>query len=520
MSDTTATIFGATYLRISRSKGENEDTLQNHREIMASFCQQNGYSYETYEEIVSGGKYELEERPQLQRLLQNIEKYRAIFTVSLDRLSRNGLISQQIRQLCIENGIQIITPSQTFDLCNSLEDRVLYDVSSIFATLEYEMIGRRNKYNTAQRTRRGEYVSGKPAYGYRRNHLTRKLEIHEPEAEVVRYIFKLHSEGLGVRRITDMLNSEGYKPQLGHSFTTATVRRMLGNPVYKGCLVLHVRKRVKENGKYTFKVSDVITTDNAHPAIIAPEEWDQANRERTQRSEQAVSLREKTAVKSGTAMLKDLLFCGVCGRKLVIKKERNRAHFFIRRCEHLLPDSGDRCGNHGMKLKFLEEEILLHIQAYRQRLRRELWLLKRQELLDPCSELREQLVHLEYEMNENRKQQANLLELAAQAIFPDDELKDMKKSLLDQENALRGMKATVLQYIQEFEAFSAREQVNAILDLLDQFPFQTPEEQNITLKQFIRRINYTRVFPDEIQALHERNREREQYPFRYTIEYF
>ncbi|MFB5270045.1 recombinase family protein, partial [Paenibacillus enshidis] len=174
---------------------ENEDTLQNHREIMTEFCRQNGYTYEVYEEIVSGGKYDLGERPQLQQLLQNIEKYKAIFTVSLDRLSRNGVISQQIKQVCMDYRIKIITPSQTFDLCNSLEDRVLYDVSSMFAVMEYEMIGRRNKYNRMQRARRGEYVSGKPAFGYRRNKTTSKLEIYEPEAEVVRYIFKLHSEG-------------------------------------------------------------------------------------------------------------------------------------------------------------------------------------------------------------------------------------------------------------------------------------------------------------------------------------
>jgi DNA invertase Pin-like site-specific DNA recombinase len=519
MNDTTATIFGATYLRISREKGEDQDTLQNHRELMASFCQQNGYSYELYEEIVSGGKYEIEERPQLQRMLDNIDKYRAIFTVSLDRLSRNGLISQQIKQLCIESDIKIITPSQTFDLCNSQEDRVLYEVSSMFAAMEYEMIGRRSKYNTVQRVRRGEYVSGKPAYGYRRSRFTRKLEIYEPEAEVVRYIFKLHSEGLGTRKIADILNSEGYKPPLCHSFSASTVRKFLGNPVYKGRLVLNVRKHVKENGKQIAKVSDTIVTDNAHPAIIAPEAWDQANRERAERCEQAMMTREKTPVKSGTTMLKDLLFCGVCGRKLVIKKEKNRVYPFIRRCEYLLPDREEPCGNHGMKLIFLEEEILLQIQAYRQELERGLWRMKRQDQLDPCSELREELVHIESQMDANRQQQANLLNLASKEIYAHEELKGMKESLLDQKKTLREMKEATLQDIQALEGSSAQEQVGRILALLDEFAFQTPEEQNMTLKQFIRRISYTRLLPEEILALHERNRERQEYPFHYTIEY-
>ncbi|MFB5677444.1 recombinase family protein [Paenibacillus terreus] len=519
MNDTTAMIFGATYLRISRDKGENEDTLQNHREMMEEFCRQNGYGYELYEEIVSGGKYEIEQRPQLQQMLANIEKYEAIFTVSLDRLSRNGIVSQQIKQMCIDYDIKIITPSQTFDLSNSQEDRLLYDVSSMFATLEYEMIGRRNKYNKLQRARRGEHVVGLPAYGYRRNKTTHKLEIHEPEAEVVRYIFKLHNEGLGNRKIADMLNSEGYKPRRGHSFRPCNVKRMLANPVYKGRLVLHDRERVKEKGKYSYKVSDTIVTDNAHPAIIPPEEWDLANRERAERGAQAMIFREKASVKSGASMLKDLLYCGVCGRKLVIRKERNRG-YFIRRCESLLPDSGERCGNHGMKLKFMEEEMALTIQAYRQQLQEALEYLQRRDSLHIRSELEERLVHLENQIDENRKQQANLLDMALKKVFPHEELKSAKERLLNQEHSLREQKETTLRQIQELEVSPGMELADGILNLLDQFAFLTPEEQNITLKQFIRRISYTRVLPDDIQALHERSREREEYPFSYMIEYF
>ncbi|MFB5762282.1 recombinase family protein [Paenibacillus medicaginis] len=66
-------LFGALYLRISRAKGENEDTLQNHRELMQEFCREHGYTFEIYEEIVSGGKHQLEARPQLQKLIHNIE---------------------------------------------------------------------------------------------------------------------------------------------------------------------------------------------------------------------------------------------------------------------------------------------------------------------------------------------------------------------------------------------------------------------------------------------------------------
>ncbi|MDP4099109.1 recombinase family protein [Paenibacillus sp. P96] len=518
MKDATSILFGATYLRISRDKGENEDTLQNHREMMAAFCQQNGFTYDIYEEIVSGGKYELEDRPQLQRLLENIEKYQAIFTVSLDRLSRNGLVSQQIKQLCMDHEIKIITPSQTFDLSNSQEDRVLYDVSSIFATLEYEMIGRRNQYNKRQRAQRGEYVSGKPAYGYRRNPTTHKLEIHEPEAEIVRYIFKLHIEGLGTRKIADMLNSKGYRPPRCDTFLPSTVKRIITNPVYKGSLVFQNRKRIKENGKYTFKVLDTITTDHAHPAIIPPDQWDQVHQERTERGAKAIGLREKATVKAGTTMLKDLLFCGVCGRKLTIKKERNGA-YTIKRCDYVSLDREEKCENHGIRLRFVEEEILRKLQAYRRQLQQELQHMQQQNTRNTHAELQQRLIHVKDQMEENKKRRADLLDLALTGTFPRDRLKIRKERLVEQEHALQEMKEAVLQEMQALEASSGMEQMKCILALLDQFEFQTAEEQNMTLKQFIRRIHYTRLLPDDIKVLSTRSRERQEYPFGYTMEY-
>ncbi|MFB5269862.1 recombinase family protein [Paenibacillus enshidis] len=513
MSSIEVGCFGATYLRISRDKGENEDTLQNHREIMTEFCRQNGYTYEMYEEIVSGGKYELEERPQLQQLLQNIEKYKAIFTVSLDRLARNGVISQQIKQVCIDHEIKIITPSQTFDLCNSLEDRVLYDVSSMFAVMEYEMIGRRNKYNRMQRARRGEYVSGKPAFGYRRNGTTSKLEIYEPEAEVVRYIFKLHSEGLGKQKIADILNSEGYKTQRQRSFQPSTVKAIINNPVYKGCLVLHDRKYTKENGEHTFKVVDTIITDDAHPAIIAPDEWEQAKRERAERGAKAAAQREKATVKTGTTMLKDLLYCGICGGKLFVTK------YLIKPCEYLLPDSGEKCGNHGMRLILLEEEVLCKLQAHRERLWQGLLHIQQQDALHLLPGFRKHREHTEQQMEEVQQLQSELEELAGTGIFGDEEIGVQANRLLRMEHALQEMKEKVLQQIQKLES-SGVEEMEGILDMLDQFPNQTPEDQNQTLKQFIRRIDYKRRLPEEIKALSANNRERLKSPFSYTIEYW
>lgn len=512
-------IFGALYLRISRDKGENEDTLQNHREMMHDFCGRNGYTYQSYEEIVSGGKYEIEARPQLQKLIENIGHYQAIFAISLDRLSRNGLVSQQIRQLCIDYDIKIITPTQEFDLANSDEDRLLYDISSVFASREYEMIGKRNKLNKMQRARRGEYISGKPAYGYRRNQLSKKLEIYEPEAEVVRYIFKLHGQGLGSRRIVDILNAEGYKPQLSNAFNLPTVKRIISNPVYKGTVVFNNRKRVKEDGKYTYKTMETILTENAHPAIILPEEWEQANRERVERAAKAKTIREKPAKVTGVTMLKDLLFCGICGRKLAIKKEPNGA-YSLKSCSYQLPNSAEKCSNCGIKLEYLEEEVVATLRNHKEHLKKELQLLEQEDVTNIEADLKEQLAHVKAQINENQRKQNNLIDLAIKGIFSHNELKEKKQDLINEQQALELTQEKLQEQAESINVTSYIDRITHVINLLDVFEDLPVEAKNRALKQFIRKIHYTRNIPEELRKLSTRNRERREYPFEYSIEYF
>ena len=49
----------AIYLRISQEKrGENVETLENHRQILYEFCKENGYTYEEYGEVISSQEFQ------------------------------------------------------------------------------------------------------------------------------------------------------------------------------------------------------------------------------------------------------------------------------------------------------------------------------------------------------------------------------------------------------------------------------------------------------------------------------
>ncbi len=209
----------------------------------------------------------MEERPQLQRLLDNIEKFDAIFVMELSRISRNGLISETVLQYCVDYDRPIITPEKVYDLANNKNDVLTLRFGSLIASQEHMLIGKRSKNNKISMAKQGLHVAGGIPYGYRRNKSTKKLEIYEPEAQVVRYIFVLHGEGLGSRKIVDRLNTKG----TSRTFDAFNCRRLSESleSAYKGTVVFQDRKRIKENGKYVYKILNTIVSDNAHPPIIA-----------------------------------------------------------------------------------------------------------------------------------------------------------------------------------------------------------------------------------------------------------
>lgn len=84
-----------------------------------------------------------------------------------------------------------------------------------------------------RRAVRGQAL-GRPPYGYRAGPEGRLAPVPR-EAEVVRYIFRLYlQQDLGIRRIAQRLNDEGYRTRRGRPWGMITIRDLLRNRVYTG----------------------------------------------------------------------------------------------------------------------------------------------------------------------------------------------------------------------------------------------------------------------------------------------
>ena len=155
----------AIYLRKSRGD-EDEDVLKNHRERLMEYAQSNGWTYDVYEEVVSG--LNLSSRPEIMKVLELVETgiYDGILVVAYDRLSRGSAKDLgEILEACQLTDTLIITPDKIYDP-NDSNDLLLIGVQGVVANNELRQITSRFVQGKIAGTKNGCWTNGKPPYPY------------------------------------------------------------------------------------------------------------------------------------------------------------------------------------------------------------------------------------------------------------------------------------------------------------------------------------------------------------------
>lgn len=279
----------------------------------------------TYAEKLSGYK---KERPELNKLLSESDQYKCIYVTEISRLGRNPSHTREIIDRLTEKGIPVYIQSigqATIDKDgkrNAIMSIVL-QVLMEFSHIEAEQTKSRMKSGKIQAVKDKRVHGANLAYGYRNDN--KMLVIDEEESSVVRMIFNLCKDGLGTDLIAQKLNQmgiptrravthkdKGYKVKGTNLKMDATklnwgntvIRQILKNPIYYG-------KRNYNGESYDC------------PAIITEELFMQCK--------QATSNRTSKRDEVQTYLLKNLMYCGVCGKKYMGKyidsKKASKVYF-------------------------------------------------------------------------------------------------------------------------------------------------------------------------------------------------
>jgi site-specific DNA recombinase len=531
-------------LRISTEKTDSsgkkvdiEKTLMNHKEKMLEVLNEYKWTYTLYEEVISGGK-DFDERPELVKMVKELDQFDAIVCMELTRLSRQGTTSQRIKDEAIRKGTKIITlnPFKVYDMANP-QDVLLYDLSMTMGGYEKMLISLRVKQNKISMARQGLNSSGSVPFGYIRNPKTKKLEIevdeegNETKAPIVRMIFDWYLEGLGQKTICDKLNDMGIKNKQGNKWVPNSLRYLLTCETYKGTL----KANTFGNEKGKTVVVETVNVEDNHPAIIDPETFEKAQSLRvTNRDRSGVDQRSRNwNDKKHISMLDALVFCSCCGRKSTIKyyASQKPPAFHIIKCSRF-DATGKTCDNGGVAIRYVEKSVWEEVLSFRNELGYKMSKFESNDFGIRLKELEEQKKLLEKNM-ETLKQEYKALrtqernyemkkeatgiadEFEEEMIAEDKEYNHQKRmTILDKINEINLKLETTPNAEEEIKNLNDKIE---IINELEKNKDLTSNQVNAFLKQIIFRINYRRDLPSNYRYLS--NAKKLEFPFELEIEY-
>lgn len=206
----------ALYARVSSDRQEREGTIGSQLEVLRQRAVAEGWQVEMtcLDDGCSGAQLD---RPGLDQV-RDAAAARAIDAMIVlcpDRLARNYVHQMIVLEELSRFGVTVIFCEG--GLTDDPHGRLMVQIQAAVAEFERTKIIERNRRGKLFRARQGVVVSGQVPYGYRKlsasDGLPARLEVYEPEAQVVRQIFDWHAnEALSVRQIGIRLIESGVPP--------------------------------------------------------------------------------------------------------------------------------------------------------------------------------------------------------------------------------------------------------------------------------------------------------------------
>ncbi len=329
------------YLRVSSPGQAEKFSLPAQRRILTEYAKQQGWQFEVFDDAGISGET-LDARPSMLRLLKEAQAGRleVALAVELERFSRSQDLFDwlTIRRTFREAGVRWGTPAQLFSP-DDPEDAFLSVLFGALASREKQKFLLRARRGKDESARKGRFVASVRPYGYTIDG-QRRLAVKDDEAEIVRRIFRLNREGLGVRAIARTLTRERIPtprqafghPLAGSGWSKATVSRVLANRLYAGQALWGRRRKIA--GKLERQPETEWIRIPA-PRLVSDEDF--ALAQKRIRSNARMMARNRTH----EFLLTALLTCERCGKPLHGSSSHHR-RYYRPTCEHAETVRADR----------------------------------------------------------------------------------------------------------------------------------------------------------------------------------
>ena len=373
----------ALYIRLSKedeSEGPSQ-SVQNQESLLREFVQQHRLSvYDTYvDDGWSGTNFD---RPDFQRMIGDIEarKVNMVITKDLSRLGRDYIMTghymeryfpeHRVRYISLLDGIDTGVDSTANDIT---------PFRAIMNDMYAKDISKKIKSVKRDKQRKGQFIGGKPVYGYKMHPTEKnKIVIDEEVAPVVRRIFALALSGMSCRNIATRLNQEGVPTPATYAnlpvarpgpytglWSSERISEMLQNETYIGNMVQGRSVKISYKSKKCLRQAPAnwVVVEGTHEPLVDGETFRQVQR--------LLNSRRHTRSRTYDFLLKGLIFCHECGHPLAVINRKNARGedvlYFVCRTYQRFTKAGV-CTCHSIKEKTVTDAVVAKVrevcQAY------------------------------------------------------------------------------------------------------------------------------------------------------------
>lgn len=350
----------AIYARKSRLKDSQALEIERQIELLTDFAEKNNMEYVIFSE--EGSSEAWNERPALQEMLKELQRkiYDGVLVTDQDRLTRDRTDFGLFVRFMKNEGLQLFTLSKTYNFMND-DDIFTSGIQSEMDNHFMRMTKRKLRRGRIQAIKKGVFF-GSPPFGYTKDEFKHLLP-HPIESEIVKDIFRMYvMESMNQQEVCDQLTLLGKYTRAGKPFTVRATSLILSNKAYVGVV------------QYEMENEEPIYVENAHPAIIDDDTFNQAQ---ILRMEKRVVPQKS---QRGVYPLSRLLVCPKCGQTLSFcMKYANRKgratldkesrELYVLNCYASKGQKGKnemrgkkRCSNNGIKASRVEEILFSYLK--------------------------------------------------------------------------------------------------------------------------------------------------------------
>lgn len=319
------------YYRLSRDEDEEMNSLQNQRQILVDYAEQNGHEIigESFDDNVSGMTFNRKGLGELENAVDE-GKIEVVLVKDLSRLGRHRTQTELFIDHLRQNHVKVISVTEGIDSFNENDD-LLIGFKQIFNDFYCKDISRKVKSGMRQKQKNTGLVLTLPL-GYYLDRNTNEVKIDEETAWIVRKVFEMYVSGYGLTTIAKKLNSEGIrspdyyfnrkladvKPKISQKYlwVQTSVKRILTNELYIGTMVNHKTVTSKIYKTKTFiPQEEQYRHENFCEPIIDETTWKQAQFLLAERAK--INPRSQNGRK--LHRYSGLIKCAECGRHFITR---------------------------------------------------------------------------------------------------------------------------------------------------------------------------------------------------------